>query len=60
MIKPRITLNLCTGGRNPEGLRAKVSNSLIKFGLKKNKHFAEGNHPASWNLHGDTKHARIY
>lgn len=60
MIKPRITLNLCTGGRNIEGLRTKVSNSLMKFGLKKNRHFAEGNHPASWNFHGDTKNAHIY
>ncbi len=60
LIKPRITINLCTGGRNLEGLRTKVSNSLIEFGLKKNKHFLEGNHPASWEFHGDTKNARIY
>ncbi len=60
LIKPRVTLNLCTGGRDSEGLRTKVSNSLIKFGLKKNRHFAEGNHPASWNFHGDTKNAHIY
>lgn len=60
IIKPRVTINLCTGGKNPEGLRFKVSNSLIKFGLKKNRHFVEGNHPASWNLHGNTKNAHIY
>lgn len=59
-IKPRYTMNLCTGGRNPLGLRAKVSKSLDAFGLKKNKHYAEGNHPASWDYHGDTKNARIY
>jgi len=60
MIKPRVTLNLCTGGRSLDGLRTKVSKSLIKFGLKKNRHFAEGNHPASWDIHGNTGNARIY
>lgn len=59
-IKPRYTINLCTGGRSPSGLRAKVSKSLDDFGLKKHKHYAEGNHPASWDYHGDTKNARIY
>lgn len=59
-IKPRYTINLCTGGRNPEGLRSLVTKSLINFGLKKDKHFAEGNHPASWNFNGDIKNARIY
>lgn len=59
-IKPRYTFNLCTGGRNPEGLRAKVTASLIKFKLKKGKHFTEGNHPASWDLRGDTRNAIIY
>ena len=59
-IKPRYTFNLCTGGRNPEGLRAKVTISLIKFKLKKGKHFTEGNHPASWDLRGDTRNAIIY
>ena len=59
-IKPRYTFNLCTGGRNPEGLRQKVNKSLIDFKLIKGKHFTEGNHPASWNLHGDTKNAKIY
>ena len=59
-IKPRYTFNLCTGGRNPLGLRAKVNNSLIKFKLIKGKHFTDGNHPASWNIHGDTRNAIIY
>ena len=59
-IKPRYTINLCTGGRNPEGLRAIVNKSLDKFKLKKGKHYTDGNHPASWNLHGDTRNAVIY
>jgi hypothetical protein len=60
VIKPKVTFNLCTGGRSPLGLRTKVSNSLIQFGLKKNRHFVEGNHPASWDVHGNTKNAIIY
>ncbi|MFA7075960.1 MAG: hypothetical protein WC152_04735 [Candidatus Izemoplasmatales bacterium] len=47
-IKPRYTINCCTGGKNPNALRSKVTESLIQFGLKKGKHFTEGNHPASW------------
>lgn len=59
-IKPRYTFNLCTGGRNPEGLRTIVNKSLEKFKLIKGKHYTYGNHPASWNLHGDTRNAIIY
>ena len=59
-IKPKYSFNLCTGGRNPEGLRAIVSKSLDKFKLIKHKHYTEGNHPASWLLHGDTRNAIIY
>lgn len=59
-IKPRYTINLCTGGRNPDGLRSLVNRSLDKFKLKKGKHYTDGNHPASWNLHGNTKNAVIY
>jgi hypothetical protein len=59
-LKPRYTINLCTGGRNPEGLRSIVSNSLEKFKLIKYKHFTEGNHPASWDVHGNTRNAIIY
>lgn len=59
-IKPRYTINLCTGGKNPEGLRAIVNKSLDSFKLIKGKHYTEGNHPASWSLHGDTKNATIY
>lgn len=60
VIKPRYTINCCTGGRNPHGLRAKVTESLINFGLIKDKHFTEGNHPASWKMGGDTSRAIIY
>ncbi|MEF3692869.1 MAG: hypothetical protein V3569_01695 [Acholeplasmataceae bacterium] len=49
-IKPKYTINLCTGGKNPEGLRSLVSNSLDNFGLKKGKHYTEGNHPSSWYI----------
>ena len=59
-IKPKYTFNLCTGGKNPEGLRAIVSKSLEDFKLKKYKHYTEGNHPASWSLHGDTRNAIIF
>jgi hypothetical protein len=58
-IKPRYTINCCTGGKNPSGLRARVSQSLEKFKLIKGKHFTEGNHPASWNFNGDTTYASI-
>jgi hypothetical protein len=58
-IKPRYTINCCTGGKNPNGLRAIVSRSLEKFKLIKGKHFTEGNHPASWNFNGDTTYATI-
>ena len=58
-VKPRYTINCCTGGKNPNGLRQVVNHSLINFGLKKGKHFTEGNHPASWNFHGDTSRAVI-
>ena len=47
-IKPRYTINLCSGGKNPNGLRAKVSQALDEFKLIKGKHYTEGNHPASW------------
>ncbi len=59
-LKPRYTINLCTGGRNPQGLRSRIGKSLEQFKLIKNKHFTEGNHPASWNIHGDTRNAIIY
>ena len=59
-LKPRYTINLCTGGRNPQGLRSRINKSLEQFKLIKNKHFIEGNHPASWNIHGDTRNAIIY
>ena len=59
-IKPRYTINLCTGGRNPEGLRSVVSASLKEFGLKKNKHFTEGSHPASWDYQKASKKQLIY
>ncbi|MBN2300692.1 MAG: hypothetical protein JXC31_05845 [Acholeplasmataceae bacterium] len=49
-IKPKYTINLCTGGKNPEGLRCIVSHSLDTFGLKKGKHYTEGNHPSSWYM----------
>lgn len=52
-IKPRYTINLCTGGRNPEGLRQIVNRSLISFGLKQGKHFTDGNHPAAWVYNGN-------
>lgn len=58
-IKPRYTINLCTGGNNPIGLRSRVNESLDRFGLIKGKHYTEGNHPASWNVSGDTRHAII-
>lgn len=52
LIKPKYTLNLCTGGKNPNGLRMKVNHTLLNLGLIKNKHFTEGNHPSSWmNYH---------
>lgn len=55
-LKPRHTINLCTGGRNPNGLRHKVSESLDRFGLKKGSHYTEGNHPASWEFYqGNTR-----
>ena len=44
-IKPRYTINLCTGGRNPNGLRSLVSQSLDRFKLIIGKHYTEGNHP---------------
>jgi len=50
LIKPKYTINLCTGGKNVSGLRHLVSESLDKWGLKKSKHYTEGNHPASWNM----------
>ena len=58
-IKPRYTINCCTGGRNPNGLRARVSQALETYKLIKGKHFTEGNHPASWWFNGDTRHAKI-
>jgi hypothetical protein len=54
-IKPRYTINLCTGGRSPSGLRSYINNSLDSFGLKKSKHYTEGNHPASWYLARDSR-----
>jgi len=59
-IKPRYTINLCTGGSNPQGLRLKVSQSLDAMGLIKGKHYTEGNHPASWMRGNDTSNAKIY
>jgi hypothetical protein len=47
-IKPKYTINLCTGGRNPDGLRSLVSQSLDEYKLIKGKHYTEGNHPSSW------------
>ncbi len=47
-LKPRYTINLCTGGRSPQGLRSLVSQSLDSYGLKKGKHYTEGAHPSSW------------
>lgn len=47
-IKPKYTINLCTGGKNPEGLRSLINQSLDEFGLIKGKHYTEGNHPSSW------------
>lgn len=52
-IKPKYTINLCTGGRNPDGLRSLVSRSLDLFKLKRGKHYTEGNHPSSWYIKGD-------
>lgn len=49
-IKPRYTINLCSGGKNPNGLRAKVSEALSEWKLIKGKHFTEGTHPASWRM----------
>ncbi|MFP4177835.1 MAG: hypothetical protein ACLFTZ_03640 [Acholeplasmataceae bacterium] len=49
-VKPRYTINLCTGGKNPNGLRHRVSESLDRFGLIKGSHYTEGNHPASWDF----------
>jgi len=47
-LKPWYTVNCATGGRNPSGIRARVSKSLDAFGLIKGKHYTEGTHPASW------------
>ncbi len=58
-IKPRFTINLCTGGRHPDGIREKINQTLMSFGLKKGKHFTDGNHPAAWSYHGDIQHAKI-
>jgi hypothetical protein len=59
-LEPRYTINLCTGGKNPKGLRSIVSDALIEWGLIKGKHFTEGNHPASWHMNGNQKNAIIY
>jgi hypothetical protein len=58
-LKPRYTINLCTGGKNPNGLRHAVSESLDRFGLVKGSHYTEGNHPASWDFRqGQTRMIR--
>lgn len=49
-IKPKYTINLCTGGRDPDGLRSLVSQSLDEYKLIKGKHYTEGNHPSSWYI----------
>jgi len=58
-IKPRYTINLCTGGKSISGLRQKVSESLDLWGLKKHKHYTEGNHPASWDMTTDQNFSMI-
>lgn len=58
-LKPRYTINLCTGGKSKEGLRQIVNQSLTSFGLKQGKHFTDGNHPSAWNYNGNTSAALI-
>jgi hypothetical protein len=49
-IKPKYTINVCTVGRDPDGLRSLVSQSLDEYKLIKGKHYNEGNHPSSWYI----------
>jgi len=59
-IKPRYTINLCTGGRNPNGLRSQISQSLDAFGLKQGPHYVEGDHPASWYVRREDDYRYIH
>ncbi|MBN2696089.1 MAG: hypothetical protein JXR38_00950 [Bacilli bacterium] len=59
-LNPKYIINLCTGGRNTEGLRQRVSDALDQFGYVKGITFAEGNHPASWDRSGDLGNAIIF
>ncbi|MGD9605836.1 MAG: hypothetical protein AB7V00_06815 [Bacilli bacterium] len=58
-IKPKYTINLCTGGMNPNGLRSQICQSLDEFGLKKGKHYTEGDHSSSWYVKREASHLFI-
>ncbi len=59
-LNPKYIINLSTGGRNPQGLRQRVSDALTGFGFVRGVNFAEGNHPAAWDRQGDLANAIIY
>ena len=59
-LNPKYLFNLCTGGKNPQGLRQKVTDTLEEMEFVKSRDFAEGRHPSSWEYGGNSNNAIIY
>ena len=59
-IKPKYIINLCTGGKDPNGLRSQISKDLDSYPLIKGKHYTEGDHPSSWYIKHDDNHRYIF